>query len=189
MTEDRIAKAIADAARRIHVALGGIEKELLKTRKVLEERLPATVRSKAEDRTGQETEQPEEDKTEAGDLTKFQAETVTALEHCVNHPGCEGCPLWEDDRCTSITLPRRALMTIKQLQERLRAKPEPRAEERFELNRSDRNLIRIIKCCSRDDCESCGHEEDINCIDHMTKKSLDLIERLLAERGVDIDDI
>lgn len=185
---NEIEKAITDAARRIRVAMGRIEEEVRKTREILEKRLPVTVQPKPEDRPGQETEQPE-DKTEAGDLTKYQAETVTALEHCVNHPGCEGCPLWEDDRCTSITLPKRALMTIKQLQEQLRAKPEPRAAERFELTGSDRNLIRIIKCCSRDDCESCGHEEDINCIDHMTKKVLDLIERLLAEKGVDIDDL
>lgn len=185
---NEIEKAIEDAARRICVAMGRIEEKVRKTREVLEERLPVAVQPKPEDRTGQETEQPAEDKTEAGDLTKFQAETATALECCVEHPDCKGCPLVDDDLC-SESLPKRALATIKQLQEQLRVKPEPRAAERFELTEEERDTIRIIKCCSTYDCESCGIEEDGLCINHMTKRAIDLIGRLLAEKGVDIDDI
>ena len=185
---NEIEKAIEDAARRILVAMGRVEMEMRKTRELRAERLPVAVQPKPEDRTGRETEQPAEDKTEAGDLTQYQAETVTALECCVEHPDCKGCPLVDDDEC-SENLPKRALATIKQLQEQLWAKPEPRAEERFELTERERDLIRIIKCCVRDDCENCGHEEDITCVDHLVKRAFDLIERLLAEKGVDIDDL
>jgi len=136
----------------------------------------------------QENEMPEEAKMEAGDLTQYQAKTVTALECCVENPNCKECPLREDYFCTE-NLPKRALATIKQLQEQLRAQPGPRAEERFELAESEKNLIRIIRICGRNGCESCAHKEDGMCTDHMQKIVFDLIERLLAEKGVDIDDI
>ena len=97
---NEIEKAIADAARRIRVAMGRVETEMRKTREVLEKRLPVTVQLRAED------------------LAQFQADTVKALECCTQGRGCKECPLIEDDKCgTDLMI--RALTTINQLQKQL----------------------------------------------------------------------
>lgn len=163
---NEIEKAIEDASRRIRVAMGRIEKEMRKTREVLEQRLPMTVQLRAED------------------LTQIQADTVKALECCTQGGGCKECPLINDDKCgTDLMI--RALATIKQL----RAKPEPRAEERFEITEDDLDMIRSIKKCSKDLCSSCQHHTEPDCINMMLKNAHDLVVRVLAEKGVDIDDL
>lgn len=168
---NEIEKAITDAAQKIRVAMGRVEKEMQKTREVLEGRLPVMVQLRAED------------------LTQYQADTVKALECCTQGGGCKECPMVEDDKCgTDLMI--RALMTIKQLQEQLRAKPEPRAEERFELTEEERRAIAATKICDHMvDCNRCPFSVYGDCGKRKRKGVLKLLRRLLAEKGVDIDDL
>lgn len=75
------------------------------------------------------------------------------------------------------------------LEERLPVIVQPRTRERFELTGEDRALIHAVQRCERDDCESCPFDCDSACYHRMRKDVLDLVGRLLAERGIDIDDL
>ena len=109
-TEDKIVKAIEAAARRISIQVANVCSELHQIR-IRENEQEMEEENEPEPET---EEQPMEDKTEAGDLTAFQADTVAALECCTQLGGCNGCPLFNDDKCAN-DLMLRALTTIKQL--------------------------------------------------------------------------